>query len=124
RLVQGHRPEVLRGPVVEGVTGHGNGTRAAVWPGGGEAVRDGGGGRGDLPGGSGSVLALGGPVQDRLTVTGPEQVTELPGGDAAGPDGRIVGRVAGHRDHLAAGGHHHRRAGGRPRVALRLRTAD
>ena len=88
------------------------------------AGRDRGRGRGHLPGRPGRVLALGDPVQDRLGVPGPEQRGELLLGDAAGPHRRVVGRVAGHRDHPAGGGHHHRGAGGGAGVAGRLGLAD
>ena len=70
------------------------------------------------------VLALGGPVQDRLAVLGAEQLPELALRDPAGPDARVIRRVAGHRDHPAGGGHHDRRAAGGQRVALRLDLLD
>src|SRR5262249_27249761 len=107
RLVQRHRPEVGRGPVVERVVGERDQSGAAVGSRGGVSVGEGGGRGGYLPGGPGAVLPLGGPVEYRLAVGGAEKVLELLVGDAAVPDAGVVGRVAGHGEDPAGGGHHH-----------------
>src|SRR6202012_4823172 len=67
-------------------------------------------GRGHLPGGTGSVLALGGVVDGGRTVGGAEQLAELGLGDAVGPHAGVVVGVAGHGHDLGLGRHHDRRA--------------
>src|SRR5262249_38382975 len=114
----------LGGPVVERVVSDGDRARAAVGSRGRVSVGERGGRGGDLAGGLWAVLALGGPVEYRLAVRGAEQVLELPVGDAAVPNARVVGRVAGHGEDPAGGGHHHGRAAGGAGVAVALRAPD
>ena len=87
------------------------------------AVRDRRCGRGDLPGRSGRVLALGSAVEDWLAIGRAEETVELLLRDAADPYARVIGRVIRHRDHPAGRGHYHGRTRVRV-VAFRARPAD